>query len=130
MKLRVGFSTTNTLMSRLIRLFTNGPVSHTYVRFYDEFLKDEFVAHADFPGVLILQANQFEKNNIIIEEFEITDEKLKDSLRRNFRLLGKKYDYWNIVGWAWVLAFKRWAKKKIENPIDDPNKLICVEFVV
>lgn len=130
MKLRVGFSTTNSFMSRAIRWFIKSNISHTYIRFYDEFLGEELIMHADWPGVVIEHAELFEKQNKIAVEYEFNDSRFKASLRKNLRLLRKKYDYWNIVGWAWVITFKRWAHLKMQNPIDDPKKLICVDFCV
>jgi len=127
-KIRIGFSTTNSFVSRVIRLAIGANISHTYVRFYDEFLGAELIIHADWPGVIIEDAELFEKRNIVIEEFEFDDPRFKESIRKSLRLLRKKYDYWNIVGWAWIITFKRWAKIKIKNLTDDPKKLICVDF--
>ncbi len=130
MKIRVGFSTTNSWISRTIRWFIESKVSHTYIRFYDEFLGVELIMHADWDGVVIEDAELFEKQNTVIEEFEFEDPRFKASLRKNLRLLRKKYDYWNIAHWAWIITFKRWAKIKIKNPIDDPKKIWCVDFSI
>ncbi len=129
MKLIVGFSTTNSLVSRVIRWFVKDKVSHTYIKFYDEFLGAWLIMHADWPGVIIEDAELFEIHNTVIEEYEIDDPRLKATLRKNLRHLRKKYDYWNTIGWAWVITFKRWSKKKFRNLMDDPKKLMCTDFV-
>lgn len=129
MKLIVGFSTTSSWYSRLIRWFTESEVSHTYVRVYDEFIGEWLIIHADMPGVIIETQQVFKAKNLVIEEFEIEDTNLRKSLRTNLRHLGKKYDWFNILGWVWVITFKRWFKRKIENPLSNPKRLVCVDFV-
>lgn len=129
MKIKVGFSTTNSWWSRLIRWFTEAQVSHSYVRIYDEYLKTPLIIHADIPGVIVEHADIFDQQNIIIEEFEIEDERLKEGVRNNLKHLRKKYDWWDIFNWALVLKFKRWFKRKVNNPMADPKKLICVDLV-
>lgn len=130
MKLRVGFSRTNTFLSKAIRWFTNSPISHTYIRLDDEFLGNPLIIHADLPGVVIVHASLFDKNNDVFCEYEIENESLDRALKKNLSLLGKKYNYWHLLDWAWFITFKRWVQKKIENPTEDPKKIICVDFVL
>ena len=130
MKITIGFSTTNGWFSRLIRWFTEGKVSHTYIRVYDEYLHTSLIIHADLPGVIIEHAEIFDQKNKVIEEYEINDPRLRKGLKINLKHLRKKYDLWNILNWALVLQFKRWFKRKIEHPHTDPSKLICVDFVI
>lgn len=131
MKIRVGFSRTNTILSKLIRWFTDSQISHTYIRIYDDFVGVPIVLHADkHPGVCIIHGPLFDIENEVYTEYEIDSDLLDGSIKKNFALLGLKYDRWNLFSWAWVLTFKRWMEKKIENPIEDPKKLICVDFVL
>lgn len=130
MKLTLGFSTTKSFISKAIRWFTNSEVSHTYIRFYDEFLETELVMHADWPGVIIEEAALFRLQNVVINEFEIDDPRMKASLKRNLRMLRKKYAWWNIAKWAWLITFRRWVKKKIIAPTEDPKEIICVDFAL
>ena len=126
MKIRIGFSRTDTFISKAIRWFLGANISHTYIRYHDEFMDLNYVVHADWPGVLPVLADRFDKENISVEEYEF--EIPKSALKRNLRLLGNRYDYLAIFGWAWTITLRRWIKKKIENPIEDPKKLICVDF--
>lgn len=130
MRLTVGFSTTNLFVSKAIRWFLGAQVSHTYVRFYDPFLETEMVFHADWPGVIIEDYEQFLSQNTVIEEYDIEDDKVKEIIRCNLKMLRRKYDGWNIANWAWAIIFKRWVKKKFEEPLENPKKLICVQFVL
>lgn len=137
MKLSVGFSRTDSLISKTIRFFLGSNISHTYLRIHDDFLGTPLIIHADWNGVEIIHADLFDKENIIIEEFEIVDERLDKALKKNLRLLGRRYDYLVLFGWAWTIAVRRWVKKKIEITIDDPTsifedpkKIICVDFII
>lgn len=127
MKIRVGFSRTDTLISKMIRRFLRANISHTYIRYHDEYMDIDYVVHADWPGVLPIPAERFDKENVVVEEFEFDIP--KSALKFNLhKFLGNRYDYLAILGWAWTIAFRRWMKIKLENPIDDPKKLICVDF--
>lgn len=131
MIVKIGFSTTNRIYSRIIRWFTKSNVSHCYIRLYDEFFDSEVVIHADMVGVILILSSKFDQENITVEEYEVHDRLfLKRSIKNNLRHLGKKYDWWNLFNWIWVIIFKRWIKRKIMNPMEDPKKLICVDFVL
>lgn len=130
MKVQVGFSTTNSIPSRLIRWFLGSEVSHTYLRFYDEFLQTHLVIHADWPGVVIDHWDLFKIQNIVVEEYTIQDPKLKPALIQNLRHLRKKYPYWALPNWAWAITFKRWVKKKVQNPTKNPSRMICVDLLL
>lgn len=130
MKISVGFSRTNTLISKLIRFFIKGPISHVYIRFYDKTLKSPLILHSDFSGVQIDLADKFDIENVAIEEFVIEDPKLDDAIRKNLWHLGKKYSYVKLWNWAWIIIFKRWFVRKVKDPALDPKKLICTDFVL
>lgn len=133
MKIRVGFSTTNSIFSKIICWFIDDDVSHSYICFYDEFLEEHLVMHADWPGVIIEPLALFDATNTIVEEYIINDPRLKASLTYNLRHLRKKYDYWNIAYKAWAITFKRWITRKVKKPTENPTKptkMICVDFVL
>jgi len=130
MKIIVGFSTTNSIWSRLFRWFMQANISHCYIRIFDEYLQVPLIVHADYPGVIFEHADTFDRENIIIEEFEIEDDRLVVGFQNNLRFLKMKYDWWNIFNWALVIKFQRWFKRKVKHPTEDPKKLICVEFIV
>ena len=93
MKIVVGFSTTNSLISKIIRSFTKSEVSHSYIRVYDEFLKTPLILHADWGGVMFSHAEKFDIENRAAEEFIIDDTRLDCSIKKNLWHLGKKYHY-------------------------------------
>lgn len=130
MKISIGFSRTNGYLSKTIRWFLGSDISHVYIKIEDLFLGTTLVLHADLPGVVFEDYDLFAKKNEVIEEYTIEDRRLNKSIKKNLRLLGRRYDYMELFGWAWTIAFRRWFKKKVKKPFDDPKKLICVDFAV
>jgi hypothetical protein len=130
MKIQIGFSRTNTIPSRLIRWITKSEVSHTYIKLDDDFLGLPLILHVDWPGAVIVSESEFLKENEKVEEYEIESEKFRPAIKKNLIFLGKKYDYWNLIAWGIAILFRRTFKKKEHNRIEDPKKLICVDFVL
>lgn len=134
MKVRIGFSRADSFISRGIRWFMGSSISHTYLRFKDEFLDTEFIAHADWPGVILVQVDRFMDENVIVEEYEFDTKACKPALIAILKLLGTKFDRLALLGWAWTIAFRRWISIKMDNIadaqniLDNPKKLICVNF--
>ncbi|MBI2449651.1 hypothetical protein HYV49_05135 [Candidatus Pacearchaeota archaeon] len=130
MKIKIGFSTSNSIISKLIRWFTKSEVSHAYIEVYDEFLQINLIIHADFQGIIIQLAKEFDIGNRRLEEYEIDDIRLDNTLKDNLWYLGKKYDYFKFINFAFFIIFKRWLIRKVKNPYIDPQKLVCVDFIL
>ena len=127
MKIRVGFSTTNTWFSRIIRWVTRSKVSHCYIRVYDEFFDTELVMHVE-RKMEMLRGEDFNKENIPYEEYIIDDDRLNESIKKNLRHLGKKFDWWDWAGWMPVAD--KLIKIKIKPPSYRFKKMICVSLVL
>jgi hypothetical protein len=130
MKIAVGFSTTNSLFAKAVRFFTNSTISHTYIRFYDKTLKTYLILHSDFGGTQFSLAERFDAENISMYEYIINNETLDKAIADNLWHLDKKYHYRKIWSWMWLIMLKRWVVRKIKDPIENPKKLICTDFVV
>ena len=130
MKVAVGFSKTNFLPSKSIRLFTKAQISHTYIRFYDRTLKTYLILHSDFGGVQFSLADRFDAENIAVYEYIISDSRLDDSIRKNLWHLEKGYSYKRIWSWMWLIILKRWFVRKLKAPTTSPKSLICVDFIL
>lgn len=130
MKCSIGFSTTNSIASKIIRLFIKSRMTHCYISFYDEFLKIPIIFHADYTGVVMENRAIFQKHNIIIQEFEFESDLVLRSIQKNSKYLGLKYDFPVLKDWALAIAFQRWVEKKIERPFEDPEALWCVDFAL
>lgn len=130
MKITVGFSTTKAIYSRIIRWFTNSPISHVYIRVYNETFGTDLILHSDMPGTIISLAEAFDITNFTTETYEIEDERLKEAIKDNLWHLGKGYHYFKLVDWSLFIILKRWLVRKVKKPITNPKKLICVDFVL
>ena len=130
MRVAIGFSRTNSIMSRLIRLFTKGSISHVYVRYYDKTFKVPLILHSDWGGVQFDLAEKFDMENIAVEEHILDDPKLEEAIRKNLWHLGKGYAYVKLWNWAWIIVLKRWFIRKVKDPVVNPKKLICTDFVL
>src|SRR4030042_2869142 len=128
MIIALGFSRTNTLASKIIRLFTKSQVSHVYVRVFDKFFKVSLILHSDWGGVQFDLAEKFDMENQAIEEFIINDARLDAAIAKNLWHLGNGYAYIRLINWAWAIILKRWIVRKIKDPIMDPSKLVCTDF--
>ena len=121
----VGFSTTNKLISRLIRWITRAEVSHTFL--IVELYGQPWVAGAEFNGLVLMPVHKFQRNNTIkavCKVPELTDkhlEKVMDSI-------GEAYDYGGLIGGIFP-QIGRWLKQKWKNPWANPKAMICSEFV-
>lgn len=133
MGIKVGFSKTNSLISRSIRWFTDSDVSHCYIRMYDPFLESDIVIHSDWPGVVIIQSQRFLSENTPVEEFEIFDPNMRKAFLANLKFLGNGYRWKGIWHRFKIQIFRKWfkwLKRKIQNLAEDPKKMICVDFVL
>jgi hypothetical protein len=130
MKVRIGFSTTDSWISKVIRLTLKSEISHTYIRIYDSYLGIPVCIHSELGhGVRIQPGHQFDQENRTVDEFEIENEGLCQSIRQNMRLVGRPYDNFFLFKLFWTVKFRKWAISKIIRPLDDPKKLICVEWI-
>lgn len=124
--IHVGFSTTNQLISRIIRWFTKATVSHCFFVF-DLFGKG-WVLQSDFFGVVILPLEKFQKSNTIIALAPIP-ELGEDDLARAMQELGGAYDFGGLLGGIFPIIGS-WFKRKWKNPWENPSALFCSEFIV
>jgi hypothetical protein len=122
----VGFSTTNQLISRIIRWFTKATTSHCFFVF-DLFGK-AWILQSDFFGVVVLPAEKFLKSNTLVAMAPIPELGEQD-LARAMEHLGGAYDFGGLLGGIWPVI-GRWFKKKWSNPWENPKALFCSEFVV
>ena len=121
---KIGFSTTNKILSRLIRKVTGAKVSHVW--FLVEVYEKSFVIQADIGGVTITPFSDWEKKWRVVE---IVSPKIEINLAPAWDMLGQKYDYAGLVGCAWVYL-GRVFKKKWANPLASSHALFCSEYIL
>jgi len=122
----VGFSTTNKIISRIIRWVTHSEVSHTFLA-YQAFNRI-WVLEAGFLGVSIVPLDKFKaKNNIVL--MVPVRELSPDDLGAAMDQLGTAYDFGGLLG-AIFPVIGHWFKRKWKNPWNNPKAMFCSELVV
>ena len=127
LQVTIGFSTTNKLLSRIIRWVTRGKVSHAWISFYDHCLGMRLVMQAEAWGFEVRPLERWRKENILVSEYGLKhDESLDNSIRWIADSLGTKYD------WAAALfaGIRRWLGIWIRSGLTSPKKLMCSEAVI
>lgn len=128
MKTVVVFTTPRrwTLVSWLIRLFTRSSVSH--VGLVIDVCGVPVLFHSTFGGVQMTPVAAFERTDRVVAAYRVVPElDLRHAIAEH---LGQGYDYPAILGFAWLIVFGRWLKRKAKNPLASPGKLVCSELVL
>jgi hypothetical protein len=125
---RVGFSTTTHWLSRLIRWFTGGAVSHAWILYWDEDFNCDCVLEFTEGGCRIKTFAGFKSQNQIVKVWTP-----QCSIRLGFvkvrEWLEAGYDYAGLLGMIWVMI-GRWLHRKWRNPWGSAQKAFCSEGVV
>lgn len=122
----VGFSTTNSPISRIIRWVTGARVSHSFLAFH--WLGVDWALEAGFTGVKMTPLSEFQKHSKIVESVHLPGVHLLD-LKPALLDLGKSYDFGGLFGNLWI-QIGRWLRLKFHNPTQDSRALFCSEFIV
>jgi len=125
---KVGFSTSRRLVSRLIRWATRSKISHTWLVVSDSFLGIDMVLQATMGGFQLVTYAAFEKEHKIIAVLDLKYP-VDSGVKQSAQWLGFRYDYTGLFGSAFVV-FGRWFRRKWRNPLNDAQALFCSEAVV
>lgn len=121
----IGFSTTNSLLSKIIRRFTKAEVSHTFFVF--ELYGRSWMLGSDWGGVVIEPMRKFVAKNTIkmlAPVPELHDEHMAMAMES----LGDKYDYTGLLGGIFPMI-GRLFRQKWNNPWNNSQALFCSELV-
>ena len=102
MAIKIGFSTSNALVSRLIRWVTRSRVSHTFLLIEDSFFGQDMVMEAASSGFRLIPYSVFQTGNTdvtLITPVVPIDEGVKKAVI----WLGEKYNYTGDFGMLFVL---------------------------
>ncbi len=127
---RIGFSTTDALLSRLIRRLTRSSVSHAWLVYRDVDFDREMVMEAVGAGFRIVPLDKFAQHNRIVE-IVTPRHPIDEGLKAAVDWLGEGYDAKGLVGMALLLllrAFRR-RTRRARNLIASPRALFCSEAV-
>jgi len=124
----VGFSTSSDWISRAIRWITRSRVSHAWLCL--EWYGMLFIIHATVGGVKVTPRSKWESgHNKIVGEFRPKAD-VTEGVKHALSFLDEEYDYVGILGYIFVVFWKRWFNKKIKNILARPNAMVCSEFLV
>lgn len=126
---RIGFSTTQALLSRVIRFFTRSPVSHAFLVYRDVDFEREMVMEAVGAGFRIVPLDRFEKHNTVVRIFT-PRHPIDEGLRAAVDWLGESYDSGGLLGMA-LLLLARSLKLRLKrrNVLASSRSLFCSEAV-
>lgn len=124
----IGFSTSRSWISAVIRWFTRSKVSHAFISYYDPVYQEPMVLEADSTGFRIITLARFNTSNQVVE---MVPPKIDVSGSMAFigQWLGTPYDWKSLFGEGLVMLLRRLGRR-IRNPFTSSSKLICSESVV
>lgn len=126
----VGFSTSNAIVSKLIRWITRSKVSHAWIAYDDQTLGMRMVMQAEAWGFEVRPLKRWVKENKLVAEFVPVGDDLHSSFHYIAKKLGTKYDYKSALLTGLKFWVNRWFKIIKSRSFKAPNKLMCSEAVV
>jgi hypothetical protein len=120
------FSTTGSLLSRIIRAMSDGDVSHCGIALTLDNV--HVVADSALLGCEMVTRDRWLRGKKLVYEFEVP-EAHQPPLSAVLGPLGAGYDYSGMLGYLpiWVA---RWCGRKLRNPSASPTKAVCSEYLV
>ncbi len=127
---RIGFSTTDALLSRLVRRLTRSEVSHAFLVYRDVDFDRVMVMEAVGAGFRIVPLDKFAQHNRIVE-IVAPRHAIDEGLEAAVDWLGESYDAKGLVGMGLLLLFRglRRGTRRLRNVIASPRALFCSEAV-
>jgi hypothetical protein len=126
---RVGFSTTNALLSRLVRRLSRSKVSHAFLVYRDVDFEREMVMEAVGAGFRIVPLEKFAKHNTLVRIFT-PRHPLDEGLKAAVDWLGEGYDAPGLIGMG-LLLLARLLRLRVRtrNLLARSRSLFCSEAV-
>jgi len=117
------FTSSSSLLSRLIRKVTQSEVSHVALELALEGVP--VYLHADVGGVQISTAAAFYANRKKVYAFSFKE---PVSPKLAVEYIGARYDYLSLAGHL-LRSFIRWLGYSYRRPLQSPRALVCSEFI-
>lgn len=126
----IGFSRSNSFISKAIRWFRKSTISHTFIMITNENDEILLVLEAGKRQVQITSYYKYygNKKKCHVELYvpNVSEEKINEAIIKMIPYLDKGYGYSQLLGFALVSVLK-WIGIKIKNPIK--WGIICSELV-
>jgi len=120
------FSTSNHLLSRMIRWLTKSPVSHCAIRICPYGVP--MVFQASVGGVQPMLESAWLKKNTVIKKFLVLPD-VSTGVAKAIGMLNASYDYLALFGFL-VVWWEMRRGRKVKNPLASPNMVVCSEFLL
>lgn len=120
----VCISRNDSLVSRFIRFWSRGRVSHALITFRSQTLGKVFAMESTATGWRLTPWSYWRKKNTLVARYRLTIP-VADQLRALSEMsdyLGTKYDYKGLLGFFW-----RWLRGRMSNRYHSAKKLLCSE---
>lgn len=135
--MQIIFTCNQDFLGKLIRWFTKiswvkqGRVSHVALRFGRN--EDNWMVESNSQGFVPNWWTYFEKRNKIFAKFEIfgIDEDVLEKIvdKQIDKTVHSKYDYGNLLGFAFLILFYKLTGKLKRNIFAWPKHFICSEII-
>jgi len=127
--MEIVFSCNNSIISKLVRYFTQSSVSHVSLRLDDNWMIDSTPENGIQPGWW----NNFVKKTTVKNRFEIIGID-KDILKESFEsilneMIGQGYDFLSVVGYV-ISKILGVFYLKFDNILGSSKLYTCSEFVL
>lgn len=119
MNIKIGFSYTNTLLSRAIRFLTRSKISHTFL------LVGADVLEAGSTGFVRIPYIEWQKQNTLVYIIDPIVP-LDKGVQCAEKWIGEPYAYGKLFGFIWVMIGRR-LRRRWHNPIHERHALFCSE---
>lgn len=125
MKVSIGFSTSSSVLSALIRWFTNSPISHTFLLVEDLIPGMPMVMQAARGGFQLITYDRFCKGSHNIK-IVVPKQDISPGVVQALQWLGEPYDTVGLVGMAIVEVGRRF-RRHWRNWIHSSSSMWCSE---
>jgi hypothetical protein len=126
MQIKIGFSTSNGWLPRIIRFFTRAKVSHTFILMQDALYGRDMVLEAAWLGFTMRTLDGFIKAGNQVVALIDPKQPIDAGVDQALGWLDTLYDYTGLLGMA-VVEIGRYLKRQWHNPSHGPHALFCSE---
>lgn len=119
----------NRVLTALIRWFTGGPATHTFLLLPSS-LHGWTTLGANADGIGYIPLERFLRTRRLVAAFSPQRESLWTGLEKLRKDVGLPYNYGGLVGMAYVEIARRWFDVQVShNPTSENRALFCSQFV-
>lgn len=120
------------IISQMIMFATGSDISHASIRFSNT--ESNWMVEAAKYGIQPGWWNKFKSKNKIVHVFKFKnfdEKKLEEIVDKCLdKMIGKKYDYFGILGFAISIILRKLGFKNIKNIFGSKKMFFCSEFIM